>query len=184
MFSIGKRKSSSTNSSIVSSGKNSVLGRLETIAGRCNPHMSTDLGAVEVDYMDCVAKIYEGGDDPSCEGQYNASTSTHAEMNALAAYIREETDFETISRITITAPPCKSCAFVLNLLGVIDKVRTTKSIYKHATGSWTWPAALRDPATFHPGRWNKIKGYFDKSGLSDGEILAEVVKVVQSRSVL
>jgi deoxycytidylate deaminase len=179
-----KRKSSSISSSIVSTAKSSVLGRLDTIAGRCNPLMHTDLDAEEVDYMDCVARVYEGSDEPSSEGIYTSANSTHAEMNALATYIQTETDFETIDKIEITAPPCKSCAFVLHLLGVIDKVHTTKNIYKHYTGSWTWPQHLRDPSTFHLGRWNKIKGYFDKSGLSETQILDEVIKVVQTRSAL
>ena len=184
MIGRGKRKSSTISSSIVFTAKSSVLGRLDTIAGRCNPLMHTDLDAEEVDYMDCVARVYEGSDDPSSEGIYTSANSTHAEMNALATYIQTETDFETIDKIEITAPPCKSCAFVLHLLGVIDKVHTTKNIYKHYTGSWTWPQNLRDPSTFHLGRWNKIKGYFDKSGLSDTQILDEVIKVVQSRSAL
>lgn len=166
----------------ISSGRGSVLSDLNSVDSRCNKLMKTDLGALAVDYMDCSADIYEGSEVPSKSGSYTPSTSTHAEMNALASYIRGETDFETISKITITAPPCKSCAFVLELLGIISKVKTTKPIYKHATGSWSFPDDLKDTDLFDHGRWQTIRGYFKDSGLNDQEILAEMVNVVQSRS--
>lgn len=168
----------------ISEGKGKVLSDLESVASRCNKLMKTNLDAAAVDFMECNADVYEGSDTACATGSYTSSNSTHAEMNALASYIRGETDFETISKITITAPPCKSCAFVLELLGVIDKVKTTKAIYKHATGSWSFPDELKDTRTFDAGRWQTIRGYFKNSGLSDQEILEEMVKVVQSRSSL
>src|SRR5438045_3600742 len=89
---------SSTNPVVISSAKRSVLGRLNTIDGRCNPVMHTDLGAEEVDYMDCVARVYEGGGEAVSEGRYNSATSIHAEMNALSAYIQGNRDFSAITR--------------------------------------------------------------------------------------
>ncbi|MCD9185057.1 MAG: hypothetical protein LUM44_01380 [Pyrinomonadaceae bacterium] len=168
----------------IRNGRSSILSDLNSVASRCNKLMKTNLEVPSVDFMDCDADVYEGSDDPSESGSYTSGNSTHAEMNALASYIRGETDFETISKITITAPPCKSCAFVLELLGIIGKVKTTKAIYKNATGSWSFPDDLKDTRLFDPGRWQTIRGYFKDSGLSDQEILDEMVAVIQSRSAL
>jgi len=179
---IPERGRSRRNPQIVKTGRSSILSDLNSVASRCNKLMNTKLDVPSVDYMDCNADVFEGSDDPSESGSYTSSNSTHAEMNALASYIRGETDFETISKITISAPPCKSCAFVLELLGVIGKVKTTKPIYKNATGSWNFPDDLKDIRLFDHGRWQTIRGYFNGSGLSDQEILQEMVNVVQSGS--
>jgi deoxycytidylate deaminase len=177
----------------IKEGRMTVLSQLNTVGSRCNGSMDktlpkavvvdSDSGDGEISYMECKAKIWEGSDDPVAEGVYNSAYSIHAEMDALADYITQETDFLTIDRIEITAPPCKSCAFVLELLGVINKVKTTKGIYKHATSAWKWNPRLLDPDSFEQGRWTTIKNYFKDSGLSEQEILDEVVKIVESQSV-
>jgi len=180
-----RRRSTGGNLMIVGEAKRSVQGRLNTIGGICNGSLNVDFGVPRASFMNCVAKIYkEGSDEVAGEGRYNAGTSTHAEMNALAAYLEENPDFRSIRRIEISAPPCKSCAFVLNLLGVVSKVHTTKKIYKHFTGSWTWPDELQDTTLFNLAAWNKVKGFFDKSGLSDQQILEAVVNVVRTQSPL
>lgn len=166
----------------IKSGRGDVLMRLENVGDRCNKLMNTDLQKPTVSYMQCNADVFEGDDTPSAFGHYTASSCTHAEMNALAKYIRTETDFRTIETIQITAPPCKSCAFVLELLGVISKVKTTKKITKHATGSWFWCDELKDTRTFDQTKWQIIKNYFNGSGLTETEILAEVVNVVQTKA--
>jgi deoxycytidylate deaminase len=167
----------------MAAGKEYVLLRLETVGTRCNPKLSTDLGDEEVGYMECKAKVYEG-ETLVGEGAYDSVTSTHAEMNALAAAMAAQGSLSKVTRIEITAPPCKSCAFVLELLTVIDKVVTTKGIYKHATGSWSWPAALQDDDDFSILQWYQIREHFSGSGLSDGEVRDAMVKVVRTQSKL
>ncbi len=167
---------------VISSGKINVLRRLEIIENLCR-EIQINLTAEEADYTDCVARIYVN-DYVVEEEEYKEENATHAEMNALAKYIKNGGVLAYIDRIEITAPPCKSCAFVLNLLGVINKVHTTKNIHKHATGSWKWHDRLQNLALFNLGQWNTIKRYFDESGLNDRQILDEVIKVVQSRSPL
>lgn len=166
----------------IKSGRQSVLSRLENVGVRCNDLIAKDLDKKAVNYMACNADVFEGSDTASASGHYTADSCVHAEMNALALYIRTETDFRTVDKIEISAPPCKSCGFVLELLGVIGKVKTTKQITKHATGSWKWPDKLKDPRTFDDAKWQIIKNYFSGSGLSDYEILEHTVNVVQSQS--
>jgi deoxycytidylate deaminase len=169
----------------IAEGKSYVFAQLGTANSRCSSQMDRTLvNDGDGEFMSCNAEVYEGSDDAVSTGAYNSGTSTHAEMNALSAYIAQETDFETISRIVISSPPCKSCAFVLELLGAIDKVRTTGDVYKNATSSWEWPQALRDPRTFDGTRWRQITGKFANSGLSDAEILEAMVSVVKRQSAL
>jgi len=163
-------------------GKDKVLEEVKSIENRCNKEISTDLATNKVEYMNCKAKVFEGSDKAVSEGEYSAQKSTHAELNALAAYIEQESDFSTIEKIEITSPPCKSCAFVLELLGAIDKVQTTGKIHKMHTSAWIWPNPLKDIGTFDGTRWAELKGYFAGSGLSDQEILEEIINVVQRQS--
>lgn len=181
------------NRGVVAAGKQSVLHDLENMQTGGNRGMTiiataaaaAAADAVDVGFMECVATVFDNiENESSSTGQYNAVTSTHAEINALVDYIAAETDFTTIERINISSPPCKSCAFVLELLGLLPVVHTSGSIYKHYTGSWEWPEQLRDHLTFDPIRWNTVRGYFGGANLSDAQIVEEIVKVVKFRSVL
>ena len=170
------------NQTKVREGKSEILSQLNNVEGRCNSKMTLDLTkSDEVGFMDCTADLYDAGSASLGSGSYNAGNSTHAEMNALAAYIVGKTDFTAVSKITISAPPCKSCAFVLELLGLIGKVQTTKNIYKHATGSWQWPDMLKTITAFDSTRWNTIKNKFAGSGWSEQDILNAVIDIVQTR---
>ena len=175
-------KRSSMKLSEVQFGVNSIKTRFESVASRGNRVMRKDLPVVKsgTGEKECNAYVYEGDDEATATGEYNSVACTHAEINALAAYIAEETNFQTISKIEITAPPCKCCAFVLELLGVLNKVRTTGDIYKNPTGSWVWHNALKDPRTFDGTEWNTIKTYFARANMTDDQILQTVVTTIQT----
>jgi hypothetical protein len=181
MDAYGRGRRTVKNPTVISSGKGSILDQLNKVNLRCTT-MDTTLADTGVDFMECKAKIYAGA-ELKAEGEYNAGTSTHAEMNALAKYVGGGGTLSSITQIEITAPPCKSCGFVLELLGLIGKVKTTKDIYKHFTGSWNWPGALQNSLLFSD-RWGTLKTYFSGSGLSDPEILTAIVQVVRSQSSL
>lgn len=129
----------------------------------------------------CKAEI-DGGMNPSATGQYDSVHSIHVELKALTSYIRQKTDFSNISKIRITSPPCKSCVFVLTLLGLLDKVRTSQQIYKEHTGSWVWPLALQNSQLFSAVQWNWVREQFEKTGVADQDIIAYMVAVIQIKS--
>ncbi|WP_083858269.1 hypothetical protein [Gallaecimonas xiamenensis] len=172
----------------VSEGRQSVLRRLQSVAGRWNETLDTTLVLAQApeeenDYMSCNAVIFNHDDEIS-EGAYDSVRSTHAEMNALVEYLQDGGDLADIQRIEITSPPCKSCAFVLELLGVIDRVVTTDEIYKKATSSWVWPQALQDRGLFDHARWAWVRAQFEGSGLDQDKVRSAMVDVVQSESAL
>lgn len=163
------------------------MASLDSVATRCNRKIITSLppgGAGG--FMSCYAQVYDATSvvRPAARGQYKAATSTHAEMNALANYLRRHGTLAGITRIVISSPPCKSCAFVMELLGVIGKVVTTGKIYKHATSAWAWPARLRNPTSFQRARWMEIKRDFLGTGLTEKQIVGHVAHVVSTRSSL
>jgi len=130
----------------------------------------------------CKAEIFDGGMTPSATGEYDSVHSIHAELNALTSYISRKSDFSNISKIRITSPPCKSCGFVLRLLGLLDKVHTTKQIYKEHTGSWVWPRELQGFQLFSAGQWNLVREQFEKTGVADQDIIPYMVAVIQNKS--
>lgn len=170
------------NPMLVQQGRSKVLASLNTVDDRCNDDMDQTLAAPAVGFMQCNADVFDGGHAAAAQGTYNAQTCTHAEMNALAAYIGNHNDFGAVTSIEITSPPCKSCAFVLELLGLIDAVVTTGPISKHFTGSWRWPDALQNHNLFANARWHTVRGWFVGSGLTDAEVVERVVQVVRSKS--
>jgi deoxycytidylate deaminase len=167
----------------VGAGKSSVHLQVCTVETRCNDKLRKDLDGMDVDYMACVASIFGLNDDIAwATGAYSASTSTHAEMNALATYIGQGLALDDVQTIEISAPPCRACAFVLELHGLVETVSTTKDIYKNFTGSWRWPDALKNPANFDQARWQTVQSWFAGSGLTETQILEVVVGVVESHS--
>lgn len=171
------------NASKIRSGRDDILDLLNKVDSRCNVLFNKRLSGAPVDYMSCSSTVFEDSEGEAVvQGRYDFRNCIHAEMDALAQYISRESDFRTIEKIEITAPPCKSCAFVLELLGVISKVKSTGGIKKHFTGSWRWPEALKDTNTFDFAKWSFFKSKFINSGLSDSQILDEIVKVVQYKS--
>lgn len=177
------------NRSKIMRAKEFVFDLLDSVDDRMNDdlHIKIDESKKNekedaTDYMSCSARIYEGGENAVASGEYDSNSSIHAEMNALAEYIRQESDFITISRIEISSPPCKSCAFVLELLGVSDKVYTNGKIYKHATSAWAWPEQLKLLQTFDAKKWSRITNQFSGSGLDPEDMLKLVVQVVQNQS--
>jgi len=168
----------------INAGKEYVLLRLETVAERCNAKLSTELEGEDAGYMDCKARVYDKDDELIGEGEYNSVANTHAEMNALAAVMAAKGGLGDVARIEISSPPCKSCAFVLEMLTVIGKVVTTGGIYKHFTGSWNWPDTLQDDDDFSILYWYHIREHFSGSGLTEGEIRNAMVQVVRTKSKL
>jgi len=165
----------------VVAGRAKIVRELDNIASISNNKMAVRVSAIAVEYMQCDAKVYEGSDDAVSAGSYTAQTATHAEMNALIEYIAQEIDYRTVSAIHISSPPCKSCAFVLELLGLTDKVITTGLVHKHFTSSWKWPDELKDVYAFDSTRWTLLKSYFADSGYSEQEILSAMVEIVQGK---
>ncbi|CAM7500740.1 hypothetical protein OGY07_12895 [Citrobacter sp. Cs237] len=173
------------NTSNVTRGKQCVYAALDNIGIRYRSKINTALsGGGEDNYMSCNAVIRIDGVTEAIEGSYNAMTCTHAEMTALDNYFSSANKDKKINCIEISSPPCKSCAFVLELLGLIGVVKTTGDIYKHFTSSWKWPVSLQDKSIFDVSRWSTIKTYFNDSGLDEDEILKYVVDVVRTNSPL
>jgi hypothetical protein len=131
----------------------------------------------------CVAKIYEFANNTAqVEGKYDAASMTHAEMDALTQYIKGKEYFGQISSIEITSPPCKECAFVLQLHNLLINVRTTGEIHKHFTGSWKWPEELKEKKRFSTKAWQELLSYYKGSGLEEDEVLQDVVLVIQKQT--
>jgi deoxycytidylate deaminase len=192
MFARPKRKAATINISELPSAKGSILAE-------CT-NMHTSLITIDYDLIRelaeskkqkvkdddsdnekyCKAEVFEG-DTVSTSGEYDSNASIHAELNALVSYIGLKSDLSNISKIRITSPPCKSCAFVLKLLGLLDKVQTTKQIYKEHTGSWVWPQALQNSQLFYAEQWKWVREQFDKTGIADEEIIPYMVAVIQSK---
>jgi deoxycytidylate deaminase len=193
-----KRKAATVNTSELSNAKGDIQAACSGM--HINNLVKTDAALIEElaelkrqkaeddepdNEKSCKAEVYDAGMNPSATGQYDSFNSIHAELNALTSYIRHNNDFSNISKIRITSPPCKSCAFVLKLLGQLDKVYTTKQIYKEHTGSWVWPEELQKSDLFSATPWNWVKGRFAKTGVADDkEIIAYMVAVIQNKSAL
>ncbi len=168
----------------ISKGREAVLARLNKVDVRCNPKLDTSLSQQETDYMSCVATVYLGADEPCYQGRFDSGACVHAEMAALSAAISNERDLSRVTSIEISSPPCKSCAFVLELLGLMDKVLTTRTIYTHFTGSWKWPEDLQNVNDFDHLGWREICDHFAGSGLDAEEIKANMLQVVRTQTSL
>jgi hypothetical protein len=192
MFARPRRKAATINISELPSAKGSILAE-------CT-NMHTSLITIDYDLIRelaeskkqkvkdddpdnekyCKAEVFEG-DAISASGEYDSSASIHAELNALVSYISLKSNFSNISKIRITSPPCKSCAFVLKLLGLLDKVQTTKQIYKEHTGSWVWPQELQNSQLFSAEQWEWVQEQFEKTGIAGDDILPYMFAVIQSK---
>ena len=168
---------------VILSGKESVYTSLTDVAGRCNKLITIKQSGLEQAFMNCTATI-KSYNNNSVESSYDSINCIHAEMSALEKHILANKSIASIRNIHISSPPCKCCAFVLELFGVINRVTTTGSIWKMPTGSWAWPASLQVPDKFDTPRWKEIKLFFESSGLNEKEVLKNVIRVIQSKSYL
>ena len=174
------RGAAAVNKSVVMNAKGLILQSLDLVSGRVNNLMNTTLApGAAVGYMNCQADIYVNGVIVQT-AYYTPGESIHAEMNALADFVCNGRNLPTITQIDITAPPCKSCAFVMELLGVVHTVRTTGATYKNFTSAWNWPDELQNAVLFDPIRWNQLNNFFSKSGYSHAQKIEAIVKVVRT----
>lgn len=70
----------------------------------------------------CLARIITYG-GRIYKGKFDSTISRHAEMNALFSH-NQQFRGQNIKAIEISSPPCPSCAVVLEVLGLSDKVYT------------------------------------------------------------
>ena len=106
-------------------------------------------------------------------------------MDALAQYYstRHSSRIGSISKIQVSSPPCKKCAFVMNLLGVIGLVEAPgPTCTMPPGGSWAWPDVLKNPVLFQSDLWTNLDSFCkrkDKNYTAD-EIAKDIYEAVHS----
>lgn len=163
----------------IGKGRNHVLGMIDAIVKGSNELMDMTLNKPKTKFKECNAEV-KTANGVAATGSYDSVACTHAELNALAAYVSQGGDLAHITAIEVTSPPCKSCNFVLYIHGLRGKVKTTGKVSKNYTGSWKWPENLKDPAKFNANAWNGIKVSF---GAEQGKALTNMVHVISFLSV-
>lgn len=132
--------------------------------------------------MSCTAVLTAGA--KTYAKAYDSKFSLHAEMSALASFVKDGGAISDIDKIVISSPPCLHCAFVLWLLGIpAENIHTTGLSYKKATSSWAWPKELANHELFETTRWRIIQAWFDGSNLPEGEICTIMMSVVRTGAV-
>ncbi|MCU1752190.1 hypothetical protein [Pseudomonas sp. 6D_7.1_Bac1] len=180
------------NVGLINAGQDKIITFMKyEILNIANKKMEKTLESVQGDNaMACHATVCSrktaAAKSEEIAGDYCARTCIHAEMEALEKYMKlvgsalnNKEMKNDLVRITVTSPPCLSCAFVLELFGVLDKIKTTKDVYKGFTSSWKWPDGLKKIADFDPGFWLSIQAGFKDSGCTDDDIVKMMVKIIE-----